>query len=119
MGLLERSDELAILDEATRRAAGGVGSVMLISGEAGIGKSALLAHAFGSDVAGAVRVLWGACDPLSTPRPLGPLHDIARQSRGALLATATSSLVREVLFGAMLEELHGDGRPTVMIVEDV
>ena len=119
MELLERADELAILDDATRRAGGGTGSVVLVSGDAGIGKSALLAHAFADRASRKGRVLWGACDPLSTPRPLGPLHDIARQVGGALLDATTSSVAREVLFGAMLDELRRDASPTVVIVEDV
>lgn len=119
MGLLERADQLAILDDATRRAASGVGSVVLVSGEAGIGKSALLAHAFGASAPHQARVLWGACDPLSSPRPLGPLHDIARQAGGSLRGAIGSSVGREVLFGAMLDELRRDGSPTVVVVEDV
>lgn len=119
MELLERDDELAALDEATRRAADGAGSVVLLSGEAGIGKSALLAYAFADGESDRARVLWGACDPLSTPRPLGPLHDIARQVGGTLLDAAGSSSSREVLFGAMLDELRRGSPPTVVVVEDV
>jgi DNA-binding CsgD family transcriptional regulator/tetratricopeptide (TPR) repeat protein len=119
MELLERGDELAVLEEATSRAAGGAGSVVLLSGEAGIGKSALLAHAFADSAPETARVLWGACDPLSTPRPLGPLHDIARQVGGTLLGAAASSTAREVFFGAMLDELRRGPPPTVAVVEDV
>ena len=49
-------------------------------GEAGIGKTALVADAC-RETDG---VLWGACDPLITPRPLGPLRDVARQIGGEL-----------------------------------
>src|SRR6476620_2274834 len=119
MELLERTDEFAILDAATRRAAGGAGSVVLVSGEAGIGKSALLANALAGCKPHKPRVLWGVCDPLSSPRPLGPLHDIARQTGGALLAAATAPDAREALFGAMLDELRRGAPPTAMVVEDV
>ncbi|MGE5727794.1 MAG: AAA family ATPase, partial [Gemmatimonas sp.] len=118
MELLERTDQLAILHAATRRAAGGVGSVVLVSGEAGMGKSALLAHAFASCTPHKARVLWGACDPLSTPRPLGAFHDIARQAGGALLGAVTASAGREALFGAMFDELRRGAPPTTMVVED-
>ena len=37
--LLERDDELRLLNAAFDRAAGGAGSVVLVSGEAGIGKT--------------------------------------------------------------------------------
>ena len=120
--LVERANELGILGDATRRAAGGEGSVVLLSGEAGIGKSALLAHAFAGGASNDTCdtcVLWGACDPLFTPRPLGPLHDIARQVGGPLLAAASSSTPREALFGAMLDELRRHAPPTVVVIEDV
>src|SRR5688572_24388995 len=78
--LLERADDLAPLTAAFDAAARGAGSVALVLGEAGIGKSALVAR-LAADVgvahapnggAGGARVLWGACDALFTPRPLGP-----------------------------------------------
>ena len=119
MRLLERARELAILNDATRRAGSGAGSVVLLSGEAGIGKSALLGQAFADATSRGVRVLWGACDPLTTPRPLGPFHDIARQLGGTLLGAVTGSPAREVLYGTMLDELQHNGPPTVVIVEDV
>ncbi|MEP6491713.1 MAG: AAA family ATPase [bacterium] len=117
--LLERREELAVLHAAARRASSGAGSVVVVSGDAGIGKSALLARAFADGEFRDVRVLWGACDPLFTPRPLGPFHDIARQVSGALLKAATSSTAREVLFGAMLEELGRPGPTAVVVIEDV
>ena len=54
----------------------------LVSGEAGIGKTALLEE-FERRSTG-TRWLWGACDGLLTPRPLGPLFDIAAQAGGEL-----------------------------------
>ena len=41
-GILEREAELSVLAEAVRAAAGRRGSVVLIMGEAGIGKSSLV-----------------------------------------------------------------------------
>lgn len=55
------------------------GHVVLVAGEAGIGKSAL-GGKFAEQHAADARFLTGACDPLLTPRALGPLHDIARQT---------------------------------------
>jgi predicted ATPase len=70
-GLLERAEQLALLDEAlTTVAAGGHGRTALVLGEAGIGKTALLRR-FSDSVACSARVLWAACDHLFTPRPLG------------------------------------------------
>lgn len=117
MDLLERDEDLAVLDAAARRAADGVGSVVVVSGEAGIGKTALIARAF-TDAPRSVRVLWGMCDPLFTPRPLGPLHDMAQKVGGALLAAATSLASRETLFAALLDELRLPPAPVAMVVED-
>ena len=78
--LLERAGELAALDGSLAKALDGLGSFVLVSGEAGIGKTALV-RAFCDARRSAARVLWGVCDPLFTPRPLGPLLDIAEVCR--------------------------------------
>jgi DNA-binding CsgD family transcriptional regulator len=62
-------------------------------------------------------VLWGACDALFTPRPLGPLHDIAAQVQGDLLAQLTAGADRARLFSAVLAELQS--RPVVVVIEDL
>jgi hypothetical protein len=64
------------------------------------------------------RFLLGACDPLLTPRALGPLHDIARQTGGRLAALLTAGSPREELFAALQDELDQPARPQVMVVED-
>ena len=48
-------------------------------------------------------VLWGACDPLITPRPIGPLRDVAREAGGALAEAVDGP--REDLLSAALDEL--------------
>src|SRR4029450_501615 len=68
-----------------RRGAGG--RVSLEAGERGIGKSALVRR-FTERRSADAQVLLGACDPLLTPRALGPLHDIARQTGGRLAGLA-------------------------------
>ena len=76
MDLLERDATRRALDATLADAARGAGRVALVSGEAGIGKTALVDR-FARGHGAAVRVLWGACDALATPRPLAPLHDMA------------------------------------------
>jgi predicted ATPase len=71
MELLERDAVLAQLSEALGRAATGRGLVVAISGEAGIGKTSVVRR-FVAERDGDARVLWGACDDLAVPRPLGP-----------------------------------------------
>lgn len=82
-GLLERDAELRRLRETLRGAVQGRGSVVLVSGEAGIGKTSLV-RAFAREAATDARVLVGACDDLVTPRTLGPFRDMARGAGGAL-----------------------------------
>src|SRR5262245_2658385 len=81
--LLERAHHLATLHEALAAAREGRGTLVLLSGDAGAGKTTLLRHfcAAGGPVA---EVRWGSCDPLHTPRPLGPFADIAEEIGGEL-----------------------------------
>ena len=74
--LLEREAQLAALHDYADESAAGRGRMVLISGEAGVGKSSLV-EAF-EDRSDGAHWAWGACDGLSTPRPLGPLLDLAR-----------------------------------------
>src|SRR5713226_7087206 len=64
-----------------------------------------------------MRVLWGGCDDLFTPRPLAPLHDIARQCPGELLEAVGSGAGRESIFTAALDEL--EQTPTLVVFEDM
>ena len=73
--LLERESLLAQLGVLAQRAGRGAGQVVLLRGEAGVGKSAVIRR-FIADLDGQVQVLRGSCDPLATPRPLGPLIDM-------------------------------------------
>jgi DNA-binding CsgD family transcriptional regulator/tetratricopeptide (TPR) repeat protein len=115
--LLERDGDLAVLADAVEAAVGRRGSVVLVSGEAGIGKTALvtsfLAHAPHDP-----RVLAGACDDLFTPRPLGPLRDIARGA-GSELADALAQGDQHDLFDAVLVTLDHPLHVTVLLVEDI
>src|SRR3954466_12945717 len=96
MQLLERDKYLVDLTLWLNAAVAGAGSIALVCGEAGIGKTSLLQE-FSRQQRDA-RVLWGACDALFTPRPLAPMHDIARQTKGALLATIDSGASRDKIF---------------------
>jgi DNA-binding CsgD family transcriptional regulator len=113
--LLEREEALEQLDGALSSAVAGEGGVALVYGEAGIGKTSLV-RAFAQASRGAARTLWGACDALFTPRPLGPLHDIARAAGGSLLAGRELESDRNSFFAALLDELGA--RPTIAVVED-
>lgn len=116
MTLLERERELDELDDAARAAIEGRGSVLLVHGEAGIGKSSLVA-ALRADPPAGCRVLVGACDALATPRTLGPLRDLT-PFVGPRLASALRSGDREDVFESLREELE-TAPGTVLVVEDV
>jgi ATP/maltotriose-dependent transcriptional regulator MalT len=115
-GLLERGPALAALDAATSAAAAGRGSVVLVTGEAGIGKSALV-RAWCADAGRRVRVLWGACDDLVTARAFGPLRDATCGTGGHLEAVLAAG-AGEAVFEAVLGELAGP-EPTALVVEDL
>jgi predicted ATPase len=103
MQLLERERYLCELAEWLAAARSG-GRIALIGGEAGIGKTSLMQEFARQQRK--IRVLWGACDSLFTPRPLAPLHDIARQTQGALSLAVTASSSRDAIFNAALDELE-------------
>jgi DNA-binding CsgD family transcriptional regulator len=114
--LLEREAFLAALDEYAAEAAAGQGRLVLVTGEAGIGKTALVDafRAARTDL----RWLWGACDGGFTPRPLGPLYDLAAAAGGRLRDLVSSDVDRNTLFSAFVELLGDDG-PTGVVVEDL
>lgn len=116
-GILERDAPLASLADWADKAADGAGCVVLVSGEAGIGKSTLV-RAFGATQRKDRRWLTGYCDDLATPRVLGPLRDL----RGELGPELTRALVDGDRFRAaeaLRDELAEAGRPTVLVIEDV
>ena len=68
-------------------------------------------EALGERVGGRARLLLGACDPLLTPRALGPVRDIARAAGGELAAALDSGAARETVVAAALDELDAARRP--------
>jgi predicted ATPase len=119
-GLLERDAPLAHLGVPARRVArGGPGEVVLLRGEAGVGKTAVLAR-FVSQLDPPLRVLRGWCDPLGAPRPLGPLIDSLAGLDGALatgLAAAVDAGDTAEIYRRLLGAL-GDGGRWVWVIED-
>jgi predicted ATPase len=117
MKLLERESFLDALAEYAREARQGDGRLVLLSGESGIGKTALLEE-LELRLKG-VRTLWGACDGLLTPRPLGPLFDIGAQLDGELAVLCRQGAPRDQLFAAFLAEIGSSSTFTVAVIEDV
>ena len=82
-----------------------------------MGKTVLV-EAFAQQLRDA-RWLWGACDGLLTPRPLGPLFDIGPQAAGELGVLCRRGAARDQLFTAFLAELAVPGPLTVVVLEDL
>jgi DNA-binding CsgD family transcriptional regulator len=116
-GLLERSEQLNSMGEALAAvAASGQGRIVLVAGEAGIGKTALLRR-FCAGVDGSARVLWARCDPLFTPRPLGAVVDLAEAVGGEVAACARDGARPYDVAAALLRELEAG--PSVLVLDDV
>jgi DNA-binding CsgD family transcriptional regulator len=118
VNLLERDRELAVLSTLLDSITAGQGRIAVVSGEAGIGKTSLVELALGQ-ASTSIRTLWGACEALFTPRPLGPLYDIAQQTISSLRDVLVSETNRAILFATVLDELAHAAAPTVMVIEDI
>ena len=117
-GILERDTELSVLANAVRAAAGRRGSVALVMGEAGIGKSSLV-EALRSHLPAEGRMLVGYCDDLATPRTLGPFRDLVGSVGTELSRAVTDGSDRDRVFAALRAELTWPEHPTVLVIEDV
>ncbi|MGI5470885.1 ATP-binding protein [Streptomyces sp. CA-132043] len=82
--LVGRSGELRALVDALGQAP----SVVLVEGEAGIGKTRLIREAIGHPSVRGRRILLGTCHPLREPFPYGPVFDLLRQLDGRMDAVA-------------------------------
>jgi DNA-binding CsgD family transcriptional regulator/tetratricopeptide (TPR) repeat protein len=133
--LAGRADELALLDGLLRDLARGGGSAVLIEGEPGIGKTALVRSALATAPAGSHQVFWGAGDELGQELPLQPFLDalgVRRPSANARRATIAGLLRGEVatdrgadvpaILAEQLIALTIDetaARPVALIIDDL
>jgi DNA-binding CsgD family transcriptional regulator len=147
--LVARTEELAALRAAVERAAGGAAATVIVSGEAGVGKSRLVEELMRTARADGALVLLGRCvdvDGLAYAPIAGALRSLATQVDGPELEAALgpgraelSRLVPDLagddelpavgplsfgkarLFELMLGTLGrlGRRRPVVLVVEDL
>ena len=118
--LLERGAELRLLlgQIDALRSAVLAGGCVLLSGEAGGGKSSLLAETArraGSDV----EWLWGACEPMLSPPPLGALIDLLDRLPPSLAAAVRGGRHSPEILAGMLEMLRERRAPVVLVLDDV
>jgi DNA-binding CsgD family transcriptional regulator/tetratricopeptide (TPR) repeat protein len=118
MRLLERDEPLALLRQLQSEAATTGGRLVFVEGEAGVGKTSLL-RAFRDATGPKTRVLIGSCDPLSTPRPLGPLVDVAAELDPALDELIRAGSPRDAILPALLHALDGRGDTVVLLLDDL
>ncbi|MGN6378201.1 MAG: ATP-binding protein [Gaiellales bacterium] len=104
--LIERDEPLAALQGALSEVRTGQGRLVLVAGEAGVGKTSLV-RAFCSRTGGPSSVLQGACEPLATPRPLAPFAGIAPGAAGSHEAwDAVCDELERMGAALVLEDLH-------------
>ncbi|MCZ6506028.1 MAG: ATP-binding protein, partial [Actinobacteria bacterium] len=113
--LLERDKELGLLADLLAGVGSSGGKVVLVRGEAGIGKSLLVRECFGGRDDEA-HVYFGFCDDLLTAQPWGPFWDVAREETS--LSQPLENGDRMAVMGVLLDLLSRSLRPTVLVVED-
>lgn len=118
--LLERQDQLALLQQRIDALAAGPGSgcCVLLEGEPGIGKTSLL-KAAAATTAAAARWWWAACEPLLAPPALAPLLDLLHELPPSLSESVRQGHAGGALYAGMLALLQGLRQPLVLVIEDV
>jgi len=133
--LVGRDNEMTLLTGLIREAARGRGGAVLIEGEPGIGKSALVRAAVAKVPEVGCQVFWGSGDELSQALPLLPFLDalevrepsanprrttIVRLLRGEVSAdrgTDVPAVLAEQLLALVTEQCAV--RPVVLVVDDL
>jgi len=118
MELIERDNFLSSLNSGFKEAAAGEGYCFFIMGEAGIGKTSLVKAFLKKTEDESVQYI-GACDSLFTPRPLGPLYDLALQMNEDWINEIHSVSSRAELFSRFAQELTQKSKPVIIVFEDI
>lgn len=112
--LLERDTELETLERVAHEVLAGRGRLVLVSGEAGIGKTSLV-NALRERLEGSVAMLVGACEPLSVPAPLAPIRELVEAAGSPELGWEEPDRIR--LARSVLDVLE-QRAPVVAVIED-
>jgi DNA-binding NarL/FixJ family response regulator len=115
--LIERDEALALLREILERGRAGRGGLVVVRGEAGIGKTALVEQALAAYGSGS-SVLWGRCDGVMTPRPFGPMQDLREELGPELAALLEGNAERHAVSAELAERLAAI-EPVILVIEDI
>jgi DNA-binding CsgD family transcriptional regulator len=118
MGLIERDRFMALLQQHFDAILAGEGHCILLTGEAGIGKTALV-KAFCKQRTAECTIYQGACDGLFTPRPLAPLYDVLWQINKERWPVPPLQEERSVLFASFFQELRTKRGRLLLVFEDI
>ena len=112
--IVDRDAELLLLENALRSISQDGGRLVLVRGEAGIGKSTFIDH-FRANIAPqyASAIAW--CDPLNTPRPLGPVRDLVAD----VGRSVRSPLQEADYFEGFIIDAQRAAAPLVLVIEDL
>ena len=128
--VIGRGDELATLEAHLAEAVAGRGRTVLVGGDAGLGKSALLRQFGERATAGGARVIVGECSEVEARRPFGPVIDafthagiplpdeLAQGAPGAQPAAETERYRVHAGFSARLTAASA-AQPVVLVIEDL
>ena len=120
VGLVGRNDELARLEAVAARARGGAAEVVVVDGEAGIGKTTLLRAWAGLRTAAGDTVLMASCGPLDRSMPLDALlAALASLLRGLGPETAADILGADAALLAPLLNLAPGPRLPPMLADSL
>ena len=118
MELIEREEFLTLLQTHFAKIDEGEGHCIMVSGEAGIGKTSLV-KSFCKAQKGNCSIYLGACDALFTPRPLAPLYDVMWQINSDLWSGSHTIEERSQLFSGFFRGLSSKKEKTLIVFEDI
>jgi DNA-binding CsgD family transcriptional regulator/tetratricopeptide (TPR) repeat protein len=96
----------------------GHGRMALVYGEAGIGKTALLRR-FCEAASRSAWLLWGKCDELFIPRPLGPFFDLVGGVGDRLAGLLRERPGTPLEVAMVLADSLASHAPAILVLEDV
>ncbi len=125
--LIGRDAEMGQLNALLQETRGGHGRTVLLSGEAGVGKSAMIRDFVQKARGLGIRAFTGECTEIDARRPFGPFMDIARAANRLsslpvappdAAAAGTDRYRLHSFFTGLLADLSRE-RPIIIVVEDL